>query len=71
LVRDEAMLAGHILHLLRNRKDLEEMKMAASETVSSMTGALDRSIEALDPYLMPLRVKAGLTRHGDRKFIPR
>ncbi len=69
LVKDEAMLAGHILHLMRNHKDLEAMKKAAGETVSAMTGALDRSIEALDPYIMPLRVKAGLTRHGDRKFV--
>ena len=71
LVRDEAMLAGHVLHLLRNRRDLDAMKKAADQTVSSMTGALERSIEALDPYIMPLRVKAGLTRHGDGKFIRR
>ena len=62
LVRDETMLAGHVLHLLRNRKDLEAMQGAAQITVNQMTGALDRSIEALDPYIMPLRVKAGLDR---------
>ena len=71
LVRDEEMLAGHILHLLRHPEDLESMKKAAKETVSSMTGALERSIETLDPYIMPLRVKAGLTRHGDRRLNPK
>jgi len=62
LVRDENMLAGHVLHLLRNRNDLEAMQVAARQTVERMAGALDRSIEALDPYIMPLRVKAGLDR---------
>ncbi|MGI9366258.1 MAG: lipid IV(A) 3-deoxy-D-manno-octulosonic acid transferase [Rhizobiaceae bacterium] len=67
LVRDEKMLAGHVLHLLRNRKDLESMQTAARQTVESMAGALDRSVDALDPYIMPLRVKAGLER---RKVVP-
>ncbi len=66
LVRDEAMLAGHVLHLLRNQKDLEAMQGAAQYTVKQMTGALERSIEALDPYIMPLRVKVGLDRRRQR-----
>jgi 3-deoxy-D-manno-octulosonic-acid transferase len=66
LVRDESMLAGHVLHLLRNRQDLEAMQAAAHVTVSRMTGALERSIEALDPYIMPLRVKVGLDRRRQR-----
>lgn len=65
LVRDEQMLAGHVLHLLRNGKDLNAMQAAAKETVAQMTGALERSIEALDPYIMPLRVRAGLDRHAE------
>ena len=67
LVRDENMLAGHVLHLLRNHKDLEAMQSAAQVTVSQMTGALDRSIDALDPYVMPLRVKVGLDRRRQRE----
>lgn len=63
LVRDEQMLAGHVLHLLRSEKDLAAMQRAARETVSGMTGALERSIQALDPYVMPLRVEAGLAKH--------
>ena len=71
LVRDETMLAGHILHLLRNRKDLETMQAAAFSTVRQMAGALDRSIEALDPYIMPLRVKVGLDRRQQLSQAPR
>ncbi|MDD9909441.1 MAG: lipid IV(A) 3-deoxy-D-manno-octulosonic acid transferase [Ahrensia sp.] len=69
LVQDEAMLAGHVLHLLRNKVDRDAMIDAAHETVSAMTGALDRSIETLDPYIMPLRVNAGLSRHGGGKLL--
>ncbi|MEE9315271.1 MAG: lipid IV(A) 3-deoxy-D-manno-octulosonic acid transferase [Rhizobiaceae bacterium] len=62
LVRDEQMLAGHVLHLLRNKQDLKIMQVAAKQSVEAMTGALERSISVLDPYLTPLRVKAGLSR---------
>jgi len=64
LVRDERMLASHVLHLLRNRKDLEIMKTAAKATVDGMTGAVDRSFEALEPYVMPLRMKVGLAKRA-------
>jgi 3-deoxy-D-manno-octulosonic-acid transferase len=62
LVKDENMLAGHVLHLLRNRKDLETMQQGAMQAVQQMTGALERSIEVLDPYVMPLRVKVELNK---------
>ena len=62
LVKDEQMLAGHVLHLLRNRNDLETMQQAARDTVAGMTGALERTTATLDPYIMPLRVQAGLAR---------
>lgn len=67
LVRDEQMLASHVLHLLRNRNDLQTMKDAAAQTVSEMTGALERSIAVLDPYIMPLRVTVGLSRYDAKK----
>ncbi len=62
LVKDENMLAGHVLHLLRNPHDLHAMQTAARNTVYQMTGALERTIAALDPYIMPLRVQAGLDK---------
>ena len=64
LVRDEQMLASHVLHLLRNGKDLKTMQDAARETVATMTGALERTSESLDPYIMPLRVQVGLQRRN-------
>ncbi|MEP4293757.1 MAG: 3-deoxy-D-manno-octulosonic acid transferase, partial [Rhizobiaceae bacterium] len=62
LVKDEKMLAEQVHRLLSNRQDLEAMQQAAQYTVKQMTGALDRSIQSLDAYIMPLRVKAGLDR---------
>lgn len=70
LVRDEPMLASHILHLLRNRADLAAMQKAASETVSKMTGALQRTSETLDAYIVPLRVRAGLDRRSSLTSDP-
>lgn len=67
LVRDEKMLAGHVLHLLRNKKDLNAMQIASRHAVDKMAGALERSFEVLDPYIMPLRVKAGLERRIQRE----
>ena len=64
LVADEQMLASHVLHLLNDRTDLEKMRHAASETVATMTGALERTIKALDPYIIPLRLQAGLERRS-------
>ena len=69
LVADEKMLADHVLHLLRNPKDLVAMQNAALQTVKEMAGALDRSIQELDPYIMPLRVKAGLDRRNERENV--
>lgn len=64
LVEDEKMLARQVFHLLRDSDDLNAMTEAAAKTVASMGGALERSIAVLDPYIMPLRVKAGLERRG-------
>ena len=66
LVSDEKMLANHVLHLLRNAKDLNAMQEAAAYTVSQMSGALEKSIEALDPYIMPLRLKVGIEKRDDQ-----
>ncbi len=68
LVRDEKMLASHVLHLLRNSEDLKSMQDAARRTVAGMTGALDRTISALDPYVTPLRLKAGIDRRFGNDF---
>ncbi|MEL6701222.1 MAG: 3-deoxy-D-manno-octulosonic acid transferase [Pseudomonadota bacterium] len=62
LVRDEKMLAGHVLHLFRNENDLNAMQKAGYETVNAMAGAVETTVHALDAYIMPLRLKSGLER---------
>ncbi len=62
LVKDEKMLAAYVLHLLRNPNQLTAMRQASRATVAKMSGALERTSKTLDPYIMPLRVKAGLER---------
>ena len=62
LVRDEKMLASYVMKLLSNRKELDNMIKAAREEVRGMTGALEKTITALDAYVIPLRVKAGIER---------
>jgi len=64
LVRDEKMLASYVMNLLSNKQELDRMRKAAYKEVQGMTGALDKTITALDAYVIPLRVKAGLDRHS-------
>ncbi|MEL6947437.1 MAG: lipid IV(A) 3-deoxy-D-manno-octulosonic acid transferase [Pseudomonadota bacterium] len=62
LVRDEKMLAGHVLHLMRNEHDRDVMVKAGLATVEEMAGAVDTTIRALDAYILPLRLRSGLER---------
>jgi len=70
LVRDEQMLAGHILHLFRNEQDLQTMQKAGFETVNAMAGAVETTVQALDAYIMPLRLKTGLERLRSTSINP-
>ncbi len=71
LVADEKMLADQVKRLLDSPDEIIAMQDAALETVREMAGALDRSIQALEPYVMPLRVKAGLDRRSERENAER
>ena len=62
LVEDEKELAVAVLRLLADPKERREGVRRGQRAVQEMGGALERSIEALDPYLLPLRVKASLER---------
>lgn len=66
LVKDEETLAEHVLHLLKNEKDLDSMCLAAKVSVGEMKGALKRTCEIIDQYIMPLRVKASLNNDVER-----
>lgn len=62
LVRDEEMLAGAVNYLLGNDAVRQAMMRSGAQTVAEMRGALDRTTEALEPFIHPLVVKSRL--HG-------
>jgi 3-deoxy-D-manno-octulosonic-acid transferase len=62
LVRDRNMLAGAVNYLLLNEEARRNMIAAASATVNDMRGALAATMKALEPFIHPLVVQAGLRR---------
>ena len=64
IVDDEATLAKTVHHLLSQPKVCEAMARAGARVVGEMGGALDRTWQALDPYIHPLRVQAALRSDG-------
>ncbi len=60
LVTDEEALAAHILHLWSKPDEREALHAAALGALETMRGALDRSVAALDPFVLPLRLKVEL-----------
>ncbi len=67
LVNDGEMLAKSVEFLLSNRRASEKMRAAAHKTVDELSGALPRTVRALEPYIKPLTVKAELYQEGERK----
>lgn len=67
LVADGETLAGAVTFLLNNDRVRAKMIEAGRETVEAMRGALDRTLEALEPYVQPLVVKAKLESNGRRR----
>lgn len=64
-VRDKEMLAGAVNFLLSNSEQCTAMMNAGLATVDGMRGALDRTLDALDPFIKPLVVKARLEGSSD------
>jgi 3-deoxy-D-manno-octulosonic-acid transferase len=60
LVRDKAMLADAVDYLLNNDNERRRMMAAGSRAVDDMRGALERTLQALAPFVHPLIVKARL-----------
>ncbi|WP_295814808.1 lipid IV(A) 3-deoxy-D-manno-octulosonic acid transferase [uncultured Nitratireductor sp.] len=60
LVRDGEMLAGGVNFLLNNYSARRAMIKAGRVAVDDMSGALNRTLQALDPYIHPLIVKSRL-----------
>ena len=67
LVNDGEMLAKSVQFLFANRKAREKMQAAAHQTVEELSGALPRTVRALEPYIKPLTVKAELHHETGRK----
>lgn len=65
LVRDGEMLAGGVNYLLNNYKARRAMMQAGLAAVEDMSGALKRTLQALDPYIHPLIVKSRLNGGDD------
>jgi len=57
LVGDEAALTAQLGDWLRNPASRNAAAAAAAKTVRELGGALDRTLAALDPYLMQLRLE--------------
>lgn len=60
LVADGETLAGAVTFLLNNDRVRQKMIASGHETVDGMRGALARTLDALEPYIHPLVVKAKL-----------
>lgn len=65
LVRDRDMLAGAVNFLLKNEASRHTMMAAGAQTVEEMRGALERTLQALEPFIQPLVIKARLKRAGE------
>lgn len=67
LVRDREMLAGAVNFLLSNEDARRAMMTAGMEAVGEMSGALSRTLSALDPFIHPLIVESRLERGSGAK----
>lgn len=60
VVKDRDMLAGAVNFLFGNPQHLRGMIDAGYSTVQDMRGALDRTLNALEPFIQPLILQAQL-----------
>lgn len=60
VVKDRNMLAGAVNFLLTNPDSIHAMAEAGARAVKDMSGALDRTITALEPFIQPLILQAQL-----------
>ncbi len=69
LVGDRDTLVTAVNSLLANDVARRNMAKAAGETVEAMRGPLGRTLQALEPFIQPLMVKARLDsgEHGNRR----
>ncbi|MEM9106156.1 MAG: lipid IV(A) 3-deoxy-D-manno-octulosonic acid transferase [Pseudomonadota bacterium] len=68
LVADTQTLAKSVNFLLGNPRAADKMRNAARNTVDELSGALPRTVRALEPYIKPLTLEAELYQENDRKL---
>ncbi len=66
LVEDAPDIAAHVLHLWSHPGLHSGMTTRAEETIAGLRGALDRTMQSLDPFIAPLQLKAQLDRRATR-----
>jgi 3-deoxy-D-manno-octulosonic-acid transferase len=67
IVPDAAALETAVAELFAHPETRRAMAAAARESVEEMGGALRRTLGALDPFLLPLRLAVSMDRQGDRQ----
>jgi 3-deoxy-D-manno-octulosonic-acid transferase len=67
LVRDKDMLAGAVNFLLKNADTRRAMMSAGVGAVDALRGSLERTMRAMEPFVQPLIVKAGIETAQLRK----
>ncbi|WP_061933532.1 3-deoxy-D-manno-octulosonic acid transferase [Aureimonas sp. AU22] len=67
IVPDAAALETAVAELFAHPETRRAMAVAARESVEEMGGALRRTLGALDPFLLPLRLAVSMDRQGDRQ----
>jgi 3-deoxy-D-manno-octulosonic-acid transferase len=67
LVRDKDMLAGAVHFLLKNADTRRAMMSAGVGAVDALRGSLERTMRAMEPFVQPLIVKAGIETAQLRK----
>lgn len=67
-VEDEVQLAKAVHYLLRNPKTRRAMSRQAQNVVNNLQGALNATMQALDPYIQPLVVQASI--HSTAQALP-
>lgn len=67
LVADAPDIAAHVLHFWSNPDERAAMALRAQATIGEMRGALDRTMQCLDPFIAPLQLKAQLERRAAKR----
>ena len=68
-VRDKEVLAGAVNFLLNHAEERRKMMAAGTGAVEELRGALNKTLQALEPYVQPLIVQSrlGIGANGTRR----